>query len=148
MEGGNMLATSDPIAPGETATLFVLVPHSDPRLELNPVALWMDPPTAAAFEGPLRVDVLTAGETVDLCGVIAASVRLVVRNKNGAEAVRFRAEIQLAPDLSRMERDLGDLVERAWRQGRDHPEHASFDTNDERALRPDGAVGRVWFKAP
>jgi hypothetical protein len=147
MEGGNMLATSDPIAPGETATLFVLVPHSDPRLELKPVAVWMDPPTAAAFEGPLRVDVLTAGETVDLCGVIAASVRLVVRNKNGAEAARFRAEIQLAPDLSRMERDLGDLVERAWRQGRDSPEHAQFDANDEEALRPNGA-GRVWFKAP
>src|SRR5258706_15754634 len=28
----------------------------------------MDPLTAAAFEGPLRVDVPPPGETVDLCG--------------------------------------------------------------------------------
>jgi hypothetical protein len=141
-----MLAVSDPIAPGETATLFVLFPHSDLRLELKPVAVWMDPPTAAAFEGPLRIDVLTAGETVDLCGVITASARLVVQNKNGAEAVRFRAEIQLAPDLSRMEHDLGNLVERTWRQGRDDPDRARFDADDEKALGPNGA-GRVWFKA-
>ena len=139
-----MLATSEPIRPGETATLFLLLPDSDPRVDLRPVAVWMDPPTAAAFEGPLRVDVLTPGETVDLCGVIAASVRLVVRNKNSAEAVRFRAEVQLAPDLSRMERDLGNLVDCTWREGRDHPERLAFNARDAEALSPD-QPGRVRF---
>ena len=125
-----MLAISDPIAPGETATLFVLVPNVD----LKPVAVWMDPPTAATFEGPLRADVLTPGETVDLCGVISASVRLVVQNRNGGETVRFRAEIQFAPDLSRIEYDLRNLVESTWRQGRDHPERLLFDAKDAHAL--------------
>ena len=141
-----MLATSDPIAPGETVTLFVLVPRSDPRVELKPVAVWMDPPTAAAFEGPLRVDVLTPGETVDLCGVIAASIRMVVQNKNGAASVRFRAEIQLAPDISRMAHDLGNLVEQAWREARDDPERSPFDEHDTTALGS-APAGRVWFKA-
>jgi hypothetical protein len=106
----------------------------------------MDPPTAAAFEAPLRIDVLTPGETVDLCGVISASVRLVVHNKHGADAVRFRAEIDLAQDLSRLEHDLGNIVEGTWRHGRDHPASAGFDVADERALGS-GTTGRVWFRA-
>jgi hypothetical protein len=141
-----MLATSEPIRPGETATLFVLIPKSDPRVDLKPVGVWMDPPTAAAFEGPLRVDVLTAGETVDECGVLAASVRLVVQNRRSAEAAVFRAEIQLAPDLSSMEHELGNIVESIWRRGRDHPEAALFDSHDDRALGSE-SHGRVWFEA-
>jgi hypothetical protein len=141
-----MLAISDPIAPGETATLFVLVPDSDPRIELKPVGVWMDPPTAAAFEGPLRVDVLTAGETADVCGVIATSVRLVVTNKNATQAIRFRAEIELAPDLSRIEQDLGMLVDRTWRDSRDHPGRSLFDERDITALGS-GPSGRVSFRA-
>ncbi len=139
-----MLATSDPVAPGETAVLFVLLP-ADPRFDLKPSAVWMDPPTAAAFAAPLRIDVLTAGETVDVCGVLAPSLRLVVQNRS-AEAVPFRAEIQLGPDLSRMEHHLGNIIESTWRDGRDHPERALFDANDARTLGP-GAAGRVWFKA-
>jgi hypothetical protein len=105
-----------------------------------------NPPTAAAFEGPLRIDLLTAGETVDLCGVIAASVSLVVQNKNSVETTRFRAEIRLAPDLSRMDCDLGNLVELAWKQGRDDPERARFDANDEKALAADDpGLRALWF---
>ena len=111
-----MLAVSEPIAPGEIAVIFALVP-SDAHLALNPTAIWRDPQTAAAFDLQ-RIDVLTAGETLDEIGLVATSVRLVVRNRS-PEPARFRAEIELSPDLERMGRALGNVVEDAWRRGRD-----------------------------
>jgi hypothetical protein len=140
-----MLATSEPIRPGELATLFVLIPpHSDPRHELKPVGVWMDPPTAAAFDRPIRVDVLTAGETVDLCGALAPCVRLVVQNRSAETAV-FRAEIELAPDLSSIEHDLGNMIEATWRQGRDYPDRPLFSPHDAHALARE-PQGRVWLR--
>jgi hypothetical protein len=56
--------------------------------------------------------------TLDEIGHAAASVRLVVRNRSSQRA-RFRAKIDLLPDLGRMERALGNIVEDAWRRGRD-----------------------------
>lgn len=114
----NQLILSDVVQPGETVVLFALVPESRLDVELRPAGVWMDPPTAAAFEKPLRVDVLTVGETLDLCGALSASVRLVVRNRSSSPA-RFRAEVELMPDLPRMEQRLGNLVDDAWRKGRD-----------------------------
>ena len=85
--------------------------------DLHPVALWRDPPTAAVFE-LRRLDVLTVGETLDETGHFAASVRLVVFNRS-TEARRFRAELELAPDLPKMQRRLGNLFDDVWRVGRD-----------------------------
>jgi hypothetical protein len=111
-----VLAVSEPIAPGETAVIFALVP-GDADADLRPTAVWRDPPTAVAFDLQ-RVDVLTVGETLDEIGHLATSVRLVVRNIS-AHPARFRAEIELLPDLARMEHALGNLVDEAWRRGRD-----------------------------
>lgn len=111
-----MLAVSEPIAPGEVAVIFALVPV-ETHADLKPTAVWRDPPTAAAFELQ-RIDVLTAGETLDEIGYVATSVRLVVRNCS-AQAARFRAEIELLPDLASMARAIGNIVEEAWRRGRD-----------------------------
>jgi hypothetical protein len=74
------------------------------------------PRARAAFDLQ-RIDVLTVGETLDEIGHLAMSVRLVVRNRS-ARPTRFRAEIELTPDLVRMERELGNLVDDAWRKGR------------------------------
>jgi hypothetical protein len=112
-----VLAVSEPIAPGEVAVIFALVPSADASLDLRPIAVWRDPPTAAAFDLQ-RIDVLTIGETLDEIGHLASSVRLVVRNRS-AEAARFRAEIELVPDLQRMERQIGNLFDDTWRRGRD-----------------------------
>jgi hypothetical protein len=111
-----VLAVSDPVAPGEIVVIFALVP-GDAAVDLRPTAIWCDPPTAAAFDLQ-RIDVLTAGETLDEIGQVAMSVRLVVRNRSERPA-RFRAEIDLLPDLARMERALGNIVEDTWRRGRD-----------------------------
>jgi hypothetical protein len=62
--------------------------------------------------------VLTVGETLDETGHLAASVRLVVANHSG-HAARFRAEIELAPDLPKMQRQIGNLFDDAWRASRD-----------------------------
>jgi hypothetical protein len=110
-----MLAVSDPVAPGEIVVIFALVPGGT-AVDLRPTAIWRDPPTTVAFELQ-RVDVLMPGETLDEIGHAAASVRLVVRNRSSQRA-RFRAEIDLLPDLGPMERALG-IVEDAWRRGRD-----------------------------
>ena len=109
-----MLAVSELVAPGEDAILFVLLPDATSNLELKPVAIWMNPPTAAAFDKPRRIDVLTIGETLDETGELAASVRLVVHNFS-ARPARFVAEIELGPDLPKMERELGTIVDNAWR---------------------------------
>lgn len=111
-----MLAVSDLIAPGAVAVIFALVPVVT-DVDLRPTVVWRDPPTAAAFDLQ-RIDVLTAGETLDEIGHVAMSVRLVVRNRS-AQPARFRAEISLSPDLGRMERALGNIVEETWRRGRD-----------------------------
>ena len=112
-----MLAVSEPIAPGEVAVIFALIPGADASVDLRPAAVWRDPPTAAAFDLQ-RIDVLTVGETLDEIGHVSSSVRLVVRNRS-AEPARFRAEIELLPDLQRMERTIGNLFDEAWRRGRD-----------------------------
>jgi hypothetical protein len=93
-----------------------LVP-GDPDADLKPTAVWRDPPTAVTFELQ-RIDVLTGAETLDEIGHLATSVRLVVRNRSSQRA-RFRAEIELSPNLARMERELGNLVDQTWRKGRD-----------------------------
>jgi hypothetical protein len=111
-----VLAVSEPIAPGEVAVIFALV-AGDANADLRPTAIWRDPPTAAALELQ-RIDVLTAGETLDEVGHVATSVRLVVRNRS-PQAARFRAEIECIPDLARMERAIGNLFDAAWRRGRD-----------------------------
>jgi hypothetical protein len=98
------------------SALFALVPVVT-DVDLLPTAVWRDPPTAAAFDLQ-RIDVLTAGETLDEIGHVATSVRLVVRNRS-TQPARFRAEIALSPDLGRMERAIGNIVEEAWRRGRD-----------------------------
>jgi hypothetical protein len=84
-----VLAVSEPIAPGEVAVIFALVPSADASLDHRPIAVWRDPPTAAAFDLQ-RIDVLTIGETLDETGHLASSVRLVVRNRS-AEPAQFRA---------------------------------------------------------
>jgi hypothetical protein len=115
--GAAVLAVSEPIAPGELAVIFALLPSNSLGADLKPTAVWRDPPTAAAFDLH-RIDVLTAGETLDETGHLTGSVRLVVRNRSSQVAI-FRAEIELGPDLMRLERDLGNIVDDAWRRVRD-----------------------------
>jgi hypothetical protein len=112
-----MLAVSEPVAPGEVAIIFALLPDGGAGADLKPVGVWRDPPTAAAFD-LRRIDVLTVGETLDEIGHLAGSVRLVVYNRS-PQIARFRAQIDLEPDLSRMEHQLGNIVDAAWRAGRD-----------------------------
>jgi hypothetical protein len=112
-----MLAVSEPVAPGAVAVIFALLPSADVGVNLKPVSVWRDPPTAAAFD-VRRIDVLTVGETLDEIGHLAGSVRLVVYNRS-PHIARFRAQIDLEPDLSRMEHELGNIVDAAWRAGRD-----------------------------
>ena len=114
----SVLAVSDPVAPGARKVVIVLVPSSAADVDLRPVGVWMNPPTAAAFDQPERIDVLTMGETLDECGHCAASVRLVVHNRSSAPA-RFVAQIELAPDVAQVERRLVEIVQRDWRAAYD-----------------------------
>jgi hypothetical protein len=109
-----LLAVSEPVEPGEKAIVFLLLPD-----DVVPYAVWLDPPTAAAFgEKPERIDLLTAGETLDVAGVPRPSLRMVVRNMSRTPAI-FRAQVGLLPDRSKLEHALGNIVDDAWRTARD-----------------------------
>jgi len=109
-----VLAVSDPVQPGERAVVFVLLPD-----DVAVHALWVDPPTAAAFgEKPERLDVLTAAETFDVVQVLRPSLRIVVHNLSDEPCV-YRAQVGLLPNRSKLEHELGNIVDDAWRTAHD-----------------------------
>lgn len=110
-----MLFQSQPFWPGQSGALIAVL-----RPGCRPVGLYMDPPTAAAFQIE-RIDELRASETMDLLQTETAdapALRIVLRNR-GATPAAFRAQIDLMPDLSALELQLGNAVDAAWREARD-----------------------------
>jgi hypothetical protein len=119
-----VLAVSELLAPGERATLVVLIPDAIADVELVPTGVFMNPPTAAAFGRPERIDVLTVGETLDLCGELAGSVRIVICNRSSKPA-RFVASVDLAPNIDALKRDVVQIVERDWRAAYDEAKRSA-----------------------
>lgn len=109
---------SELVGPGERKAFFVLL-KTDPSLDLEPSRVDLDVATYAAFGMPERLDVLTAGETLEATGQTVPSLRLVIKNRHGSEPARFVANVVLLPNLSKMENHLGNIVDDAWRKGRD-----------------------------
>jgi hypothetical protein len=77
----------------------------------------MDPPTAAVFTIE-RVDELSPGEMLALGAGNSSGVLIVARN-DGPRPARFRAQVECAPNLYGLERDLGRIVERDWAAAHD-----------------------------
>ena len=107
------LHTSDLLAPGAEAWIVIGVPEGFlPCKE----AIALDPEIGAAFAilglgGMSESDV--RGYTNN---TFTRGFYLRVRN-DGAAARPFRCVARFAPDTSKLERDLGRLVEETWRDG-------------------------------
>lgn len=104
---------SEIMKPGDRADIYAPIPHGK-----RVTGVFMDPPTAAAFtiEGePVQI---TAGEMLAYSGIHQPAIRVAVVHR-GAEPARFRAAIDLAPELDAMQRSVELAVEDAWRRGGD-----------------------------
>jgi hypothetical protein len=109
-----MILESPIVAPAMTWTGLALCPR-----DRVVTGVFMDPPSRALFELQ-RVDPLTAGEVLAYTAGRYALPGVLVRVRNrSAEPARFRAQIDSGPDLSRLEHQVGVLVEDAWRRGGD-----------------------------
>lgn len=108
-----MIIQSEDVRPGERAELLAPIPHGR-----RVARVMMDPPTAAAFvvEGEPRM--VLAGEMLAWSGLNQPGVRVAVRNDSRATA-RFRAEVDLEPELDKMQRSIEHAFEDAWRRGGD-----------------------------
>lgn len=104
---------SEMMKPGDRADIYAPIPHGK-----RVAGLFMDPPTAAAFtiEGePVQI---TAGEMLAYSGINQPAVRVAVVHR-GRQPARFRAAIDLAPELDGIQRSIEHAVEDAWRRGGD-----------------------------
>ncbi len=102
-----MLCESQEFLPGQRG--MVVVPLRRGR---HLIGVFVDPATAATFTIE-RIDELSPGEMLALGAGSTPGALLVVRN-DAPRVARFRAQLQCAPNLPAMERNLARIVERDW----------------------------------
>jgi len=108
-----MIIESELMAPGDRAELLAPVPHGR-----RVTGVFMDPPTAAVFAVEGEPVVITAGEMLAYSGLNQPGVRVAIVHR-GRDRARFRAEVDLAPDLDAVKESIGRAVEDAWKRGGD-----------------------------
>lgn len=108
-----MRVESKPIAPGDRAVVWALLPRG--RVPTGEASV--DPPTAAHFT-ILRIDRLTEGESEVELGRRVEAVRFHVENTSAAPAI-FRAQIDVAINFARESNRLARVVEDGWRRAYD-----------------------------
>ena len=138
-----MILESPTIGPGATWTGLSFCAR-----DRKVTGIYLDPPSMARFELE-RVDPLTVGEVLAFTAGRYALPGVLVRVRSrAAEPASFRAQIESAPDLSRLEYQLGLLIEDAWSRGGDPVSECQVRSLAQQGPAPDGMRLDATGEAP